>query len=249
MIPMRNTVLAGVLGVAAVGLIGTRFVGPIGLLFLAGALIVGMIVLLAGGGDASKAVRPDSLRFVDVQPAPARPRAERAQPKPAPAPSSRALWDRAIGRHDTVLGEYAAYELDPEMLLRYPAMWDFSSPKVIAFHDALEHASALRTDEYPDDESAAEYVDAVTDLRTTWYAADRHARSTGSAGLADEDVRDLDRGLKLYRHAASSAAAERAAYLNQVVSTVDRLVDRGVLPAPPRFRAELEAEARKAIEG
>lgn len=242
---MRNTVLAGVLGVAAVGLIGTRFVGPIGLLFLAGALIVGMIVLLAGGGDPSKAVRPDRLGFGDVQPAPERPR---AQPKPS-APSSRALWDRATGRHETVLGEYAAYELDPEMLLRFPAMWDLSSPKVIAFQDALEHAGALRTDEYPGDEAAAEYSDAVTDLRTTWYAADRHARSTGSAGLADEDVRDLDRGLKLYRHASSSAAAERAAYLDQVVSTVDKLVDRGVLPAPPRFRAELEAEARKAIEG
>ncbi|MEC4616162.1 hypothetical protein [Tsukamurella tyrosinosolvens] len=244
---MRNTVLAGAFGVAAVALIGTRFVGPIGLLFLAGALIVGMVVLLAGPGDPSAVRRDDPLGFVDVKPAPERPRAERPRAQPAP-PSGRALWDRAAGRHDTVLGEYAAYELDPEMLLRFPAMWDFSSPKVIAFHDALEHAGALRTDEYPGDEAAAEYVDAVTDLRTSWYAADRHARSTGSAGLADEDVRDLDRGLKLYRHASSSVAAERAAYLNQVVSTVDKLVDRGVLPAPPRFRAELEAEARKAIE-
>lgn len=246
---MRNTIIAGALGVAAVALIGTRFVGPIGLLFLAGALIVVMVVLLAGGGDPAAVRRDDPLRFVDVKPAPERPRAERARPKPAPAPSGRALWDRATGRHDTVLGEYAAYELDPEMLLRFPAMWDFSSPKVIAFHDALEHAGALRTDEYPGDESAAEYAGAVTDLRTSWYAADRYARSTGSDGLADEDVRDLDRGLKLYRHASSSVAAERAAYLNQVVSTVDKLVDRGVLPAPPRFRAELEAEARKAIEG
>ncbi|CAM3619833.1 hypothetical protein ACXYTP_11420 [Tsukamurella ocularis] len=244
---MRNTVIAGALGVAAVALIGTRFVGPIGLLFLAGALIVGMVVLLAGHGDPSAVRRDDPLRFVDVQPAPERPRAERPRAKPA-APSGRALWERAAGRHDTVLGEYAAYELDPEMLLRFPAMWDLSSPKVIAFHDALEHASALRTDEYPGEPAGAEYVDAVTDLRTSWYAADRHARSTGSAGLADEDVRDLDRGLKLYRHASSSVAAERAAYLNQVVSTVDKLVDRGVLPAPPRFRAELEAEARKAIE-
>lgn len=246
---MRNTIIAGALGVAAVALIGTRFVGPIGLLFLASALIVGMVVLLAGGGDPAAVRRDDPLRFVDVKPAPERPRAERARPRPAPAPSGRALWDRATGRHDTVLGEYAAYELDPEMLLRFPAMWDFSSPKVIAFHDALEHAGALRTDEYPGDESAAEYADAVTDLRTSWYAADRYARSTGSDGLADEDVRDLDRGLKLYRHASSSVAAERAAYLNQVVSTVDKLVDRGVIPAPPRFRAELEAEARKAIEG
>lgn len=243
-IPMRSAI-AVALGVAAVGVIATRFIGPIGMLFLAGGLIVAMVVLLAGPGDAAAVRRPDPLRFVDA-PSQERPR---AQPKPAPAPSGRALWERATGRHDEVLSEYARYELDPEMLLRFPAMWDFSSPKVIAFHDALEHAGALRADEYPGEESAAEYADAVTDLRTSWYAADRHARSTGTAGLPVEDVRDLDRGLKLYRHASSSTAAERAAYLNQVVSTVDRLVDRGVLPAPPRFRAELEAEARKAIEG
>ncbi|KXP05240.1 hypothetical protein AXK60_13310 [Tsukamurella pseudospumae] len=222
----------------------TRFIGPIGMLFLAGGLIIAMVVLLAGPGNEAAVRRPDPLRFVDA-PAPQRPR---AQPKATPAPSGRALWERATGRHDEVLSEYAGYELDPEMLLRFPAMWDLSSPKVIAFHDALEHAGALRTDEYPGEESAAEYADAVTDLRTTWYAADRHARSTGTTGLPAEDARDLDRGLKLYRHASSSTAAERAAYLNQVVSTVDRLVDRGVLPAPPRFRAELEAEARKAIE-
>ena len=242
---MRNTAIAGALGVAAIGLIALRFAGPIGMLLLGGALIVVMILLLGGSGDPSKLRREDPLQFV----APPRPEPRAtARPRPEPAPSGRALWERATGRHDEVLSEYAAYELDPEMLLRFPAMWDLSSPKVIAFHDALEHASALRTDEYPGTESGAEYADAVTDLRTSWYAADRHARSTGSAGLADEDVRDLDRGLKLYRHATSAVAAERAAYLNQVVSTVDRLVDRGVLPAPPRFRAELEAEARKAIE-
>lgn len=242
---MRNAAIAGLLGAAAVGVIGTRFVGPVGLLFLAGVLVIGMVVLIGGGGGGAAKLRgPDPVRFVAPKPAPERPR-----PEPAPAPSDRALWDRATGRHDEVLTEYAAYELDPEMLLRFPAMWDFSSPKVIAFHDALEHAGALRTEQYPGAESAKDYVQAVTDLRTSWYAADRHARSTGSAGLAAEDVRDLDRGLKLYRHAASSVAAERATYLNQVVSTVDRLVDRGVLPEAPRFRAELEAEARKAIEG
>ncbi|WP_249337607.1 hypothetical protein [Tsukamurella paurometabola] len=240
---MRNTAIAGVLGVAAIGLIVLRFTPAYGTLLLGGALIVGMIVLLGGNGDPAKAVRNDPLRFVDAPPEP------RVRPKPAAALSGRAVWERATGRHDTVLGEYAAYELDPEMLLRFPAMWDLSSPKVIAFHDALERAGALRTDEFPGDAAGAEYADAVTDLRTSWYAADRHARSTGSAGLAEEDVRDLDRGLKLYRHAASSVAAERAAYLGQVVSTVDRLVDRGVLRAQPRFRAELEAQARKAIEG
>ncbi len=239
---MRNTVIAGLLGVAAVGLIALRFVGPVAMLLLAGALIVGMIVLLGGGGDPSALRRDDPLDLT-ASPRPA------ARPRPAPAPSGRALWDRATARHDEVLSEYAAYELDPAMLLRFPAMWDLSSPKVIAFHDALEHAGALRTEAYPGEAAGAEYADAVTDLRTTWYAADRYARSTGTAGLPEEDVRDLDRGLKLYRHAESSTAAERAAYLNQVVGTVDRLVDRGVLPAPPRFRAELQAQARKAIEG
>lgn len=233
-----RSVAAGAIGLVIVGLFAMRFVGPLGLVFIGGALMVGLIVLFGGGGDKP---RPRPVAAAAPQP--------KVAPKPAPAPSGRALWERAVGRHDEVLSEYAAYELDPEMLLRFPAMWDLSSPKVIAFHDALEHAGALRTDEYPGEPAGAEYADAVTDLRTGWYAADRHARSTGTVGLPDEDVRDLDRGLKLYRHANSSTAAERAAYLNQVVGTVDKLVDRGVLPAPPRFRAELESEARKAIEG
>ena len=136
-IPMRSAI-AVALGVAAVGLIATRFIGPIGMLFLAGGLIVAMVVLLAGPGDAAAVRRPDPLRFVDA-PAPERPRAQ-PKPKATPAPSGRALWERATGRHDEVLSEYAGYELDPEMLLRFPAMWDLSSPKVIAFHDALEQA-------------------------------------------------------------------------------------------------------------
>ena len=40
----------------------------------------------------------------------------RPRPEPAPAPSGRALWERATGRHDEVLSEYAAYELDPDAL-------------------------------------------------------------------------------------------------------------------------------------
>lgn len=229
---MRNAV-AGACGFVLVALVATRFVGPIGVLLLGGALICVVIALIGGGGTSVR--RPVAA----------------AAPRPTvsqPAPSGRALWDRATGRHDEVLSEYAVYELDPEMLLRFPAMWDLSAAKVIAFHDALEHAGSLRTDDYPGEDSGKDYVEAVTDLRTTWFAADRYARSTGSDGLAAEDVRDLDRGLKLYRHAEASAAAERAAYLNQVVSTVDKLVDRGVIASPPRFRAELESEARKAIE-
>ncbi|WP_148281462.1 hypothetical protein [Tsukamurella sp. 1534] len=239
MSPVRNLV-AAVVALAFVGLVAMRFAGALGVLFLGGALVCAVIALLGGTGRGERPARVSAA-------APSRPAA-------AAPPSNRALWERAGSRHDEVLSEYAAYELNPEMLLRFPAMWDLSSPKVMAFHDALEHAGALRTDAYPGDdpggrEAASEYVDAVTDLRTTWYAADRYARSTGSAGLAEEDVKDLDRGLKLYRHASASSSAERAAYLNQVVGTVDRLVDRGVLHAAPRFRAELEAEARKAIEG
>ncbi|WP_083773880.1 hypothetical protein [Tsukamurella paurometabola] len=240
----RGPVIAIVAAAALLGLMAVRPFGPIPLLLLGGVAAVAIIIGVSGGGN------PTAGTADPVQPRRApRPTARPSAPAAAPAPTARERWERARARHDEVLSEYGAYELDPEMLLRFPAMWDLGAAKVMAFHDALDHAGSLRTDDIPDEARADAYAKAVTDLRITWIAADRYARSTGRDNLAAEDVRDLDRGLKLYRHAQAAESAERAAYLEQVVATMDRLVDRGVLTRTPVIRAELEGRARRAIEG
>jgi hypothetical protein len=147
-----------------------------------------------------------------------------------------------------VLSAYGAYELDPAMLLQYPAMWDLSAAAVVAFHDALEVAGGLQTEGYPGPDSAREYIDAVTTLRTNWAKADRYARSTGTSTLPDADAQSCDRALKLLRHAEGTEGPERAAYLQQVISAVDTLGNRGVIHPPTQIQATLAGQVRKAIE-
>ena len=132
-----------------------------------------------------------------------------------------------------MLSAYGAYELDPAMLLQYPAMWDLSAAAVVAFHDALEVAGGLQTEGYPGPDSAREYIDAVTTLRTNWAKADRYARSTGTSTLPDADAQSCDRALKLLRHAEGTEGPERAAYLQRV---------NALAPLAAAFKAETGVE-------
>lgn len=157
-------------------------------------------------------------------------------------------WERAVEQHKNVLSSYAAYELDPEMLLRYPAMWDLTAPDVVDFQDSLELANSVATDDFPGEKMAPEYIDAVAMLRTAWAKADRYARSTGTGNLPDTDAAACDKALKLLRHANGSQGKERAAYLEQVLTTVESLGDRGVIAPPGRIHDELSTQVRKAIE-
>ena len=134
------------------------------------------------------------------------------------------------------------------MLLQFPALWDLSAPEVIAFHDSLETAGELRTDAYPGSSHAERYLAAVTDLRSAWASADRFARSTGTDALGPDDARDRRRALKLLNHADAAESAERVTFLRQVLGTVDRLAERGVVRRPERARERLETTLRRAIE-
>ncbi len=216
-------------GVALVALFAVRPWGPVPM-YVVGAVLL----LLVAGGLIRPAAKATSARPTGPTP----PRESTLSP--------RARWERACARHDEVLSAYGRYELDPEMLLRFPAMWDLSAAPVVAFQDALEQASELRTDTF-DRAVSGEYVDAVAALRTTWAAADRYARTTGTSGLGFDDAKDCERGLKLLRHAEGTEAAEQATYLRQVVATLDRLADRGIVASRPPARAELERRAQRAI--
>lgn len=156
-------------------------------------------------------------------------------------------WIRAAEHHDDVLRSYGAYELDPGMLLRYPAMWDLSAPEVMDFHDALDRAGALRTEQFADSAIGRDYIDSVSTLRRTWHRVDRFARSTGIGQLSDGDARDCRRGLKLLEHANGSTGPERATYLRQVLDTVDRLTERGVVAGAPKVQVALQSQVRRAL--
>ncbi|MFT4087666.1 MAG: hypothetical protein QM658_11040 [Gordonia sp. (in: high G+C Gram-positive bacteria)] len=213
--------------------------GPVVMILMFAALIAVAIGALVIPSLGSSTTRPSAFA-VPVFTAP-------DPPRPAAVPV-RKRWEQAVEQHGAVLSAYAAYELDPAMLLKYPAMWDLSASTVVDFHDALELAGSLRTDEFPGDEHAGDYIDAVSMLRTDWAKADKFARSTGTAHLGDDDARAARRALKLLNHADGTAGPERVSYLEQVLTTVDDLNDRGAISAPQPIHDELRARVQRAIE-
>ncbi|WP_046317105.1 hypothetical protein [Mycobacterium sp. UM_Kg1] len=188
-------------------------------------------------------------------PAPAR----APQPPPAAGPriadagseeAAKRLWEDAIRHHNAVLGAYGSYELDPAMLLRYPAITDVTVEQTQTFQMALDEAQALRTEEYPGNRGLADaYGRAVTVLRRAWIGCEAHGKKVGTGYLDRADQDELDTALKLYNHAAASTLpAEQATYYGRVRDIVTRLAERGAIRPPKVQLAQLEGVTRRAIE-
>jgi hypothetical protein len=235
-------------GIAAVAVLSV--LGVVGLFLLSRVSAPGASV---GGGVLAAAVMLWLVVRTSARPA-------------GPADSSRAAspagfatatverWTTAVSTHDSVLEHYGAWELDPEKLLRFPALWDLSLPVNQDFHDALERAGQLRTENipgdrrHPDATAVDAYVAAVSVLSRAWRAAEQNARRTGVDDLSDALQGDADRALKLLRHAdAATTPAEESSYLAQASKLMHRLADRGVIPANSRAVADLEARSLPAI--
>ncbi len=164
--------------------------------------------------------------------------------------AAKRLWEEAFRRHDEILGAYGIYELDPAMLLRYPAITDVTVEPTQSFHVALDEAQALRTESYPGNRGLADaYQRAVVTLRRAWIACEAHGRKVGTSYLDPADRTELDTAFKLYNHAASSTTpAEQATYYGRVREIVTKLTVRGVLHPPKVQLAQLEGVTRRAIE-
>lgn len=164
--------------------------------------------------------------------------------------AARRLWEEAVRRHDDVLGGYGPYEIDPALMLAYPAVTDVTLDQVQDFQFALENAGALRTDRYPGSRERADaYQRAVEQLRRAWIACESEGRRIGTAYLHDADQADLNRALRLYRHArGGSTEAEQVAYYGRVRDIVGSLMDRGSLHPPHAAVAELDSAARRMLD-
>ena len=161
------------------------------------------------------------------------------------------LWEDSVRRHDAVLIAYGRYELDTESLLRFPAVTDVTRDEVQTFHDALDDANALRSDEYPADRARAEaYQTAVRGLRRAWVACESAGRAAGTGYLDAPTRKDLGTALKLYRHAeASPVAAEQATYYGRVRDIVTTLTEQAQIHPPRTVIDELNSVTRRALAG
>ncbi|RPA19974.1 hypothetical protein [Gordonia sp. OPL2] len=197
-------------------------------------------------------IAPDAVTAADGDGDPVeQPRS--STPRVADAGSDEAaerLWEEATRRHDTILRDYGAYELQPDMMLRFPGVTDVTLDHVQVFHEALDTAMALRTDTCPRERSRADaYQQSVFALRRAWIACEKNGRRLGTSYLDTADQDDLDTALKLFAHAQSSSTtpAEQASYYTRVHDIVTTLTDQGRLHPPEPAVAELKAASRRAI--
>ncbi|GAB20048.1 hypothetical protein GOEFS_105_00590 [Gordonia effusa NBRC 100432] len=160
------------------------------------------------------------------------------------------LWESATGRHDEILRAYGAYELQPEQMLRYPAVTDVTLEPVQDFHDALSDAQALRSESFPDErEVADDYQQSVRRLSRAWIACEANGRKLGTEYLGTDERDGLDTALKLVSHARGSATGEEeAAYYQRAHRIVVDLRDKGAIHLPAGAVAQLEASARRALK-
>ncbi|WP_154674482.1 hypothetical protein [Nakamurella lactea] len=171
-------------------------------------------------------------------------------PAAPPAPSERLLWEAAGRRHDEILGAYLPYEIDPHLLMRFPAITDVTVPATADFLEALGEANVLRTDTFPSDEGlSGQYRERVRLLGAAWSRAERHAKKVGVTLLDPAQQRKLSQASKLLRHAeGSTTAAEQAIYLRQVSAILAELTEQGAITAPPQVTAAIANQTRLAIE-
>ncbi|MCV7108614.1 MULTISPECIES: hypothetical protein [Mycolicibacterium] len=179
-------------------------------------------------------------------------------PAPAPAPPSGAgvaelLWQAALTEHNRVLTAYLAYEMDPELVLLYPGVTDVTVPAAAAYHDAAARAGALRTEHGPSGvEHAESYHGAVAELARLWRDCEATGRRLGHSHLSEQQGADLDKAVKLIRHArASHTDFERASYLDRAQSLIGDFLAESSLRVSPAARAQLEnlAAARALTRG
>ena len=270
--PGRTTTLLAE-AAAVIGVVGLFFLAPVStsLAVMGGGVFgAGLLVFL---------VMRHTEKTPEVAPTPAtrqvsstaRP-TPRASARPSTATSTRSAgatsdsaaasasdlvtrWDTATPGHDDVLERYAAWELDPEMLLRFPALWDLSLQVNQDFHNAMERATQLRTTTVPGGPSTPhtkaidDYDTAVNTLTRTWKIAEQNARRTGLDNLSDQLRGDADRALKLIRHADQAATRqEEASYLDQATTLLHRLSDRGIIPPHTRVEVAIEERSVRALE-
>lgn len=157
-------------------------------------------------------------------------------------------WQEARGQHADVLGEYGNWELDPELLLTAPGLWDYSRPEVQGFFDAMARAEQLATADYPGAQ-AEDYVAAVDKLRRSWHEASRYAMATGCRFLDADSRSRAETALKLWRHAQSSTSpSERETYARRALADINELVRRRILPAQLRALRAIESAAHGQLE-
>jgi hypothetical protein len=167
---------------------------------------------------------------------------------PRLAAGSRVRWRAAVTRHREIAMAFAAYECDPQEVLRRPALADVRQPFTARFVDAFAEACALATDGYPGRAVADAFAVAADRAAHAWTAATEAAERLRAVRFAPGERALLEQVAALLalarqsphdgeRVAAYGRAAERLAELERLCGWV----------LPQRASAALRKEARAAL--
>lgn len=142
--------------------------------------------------------------------------------------------------HNTVAAAHGDYLGDVLEWLDRPSLSDVSVPETAALVQALAAADDARLGDDLD-----RYQRAVAALRTSWQAADDHARRTGLRQLPPAERSAAEQARKLLTTALDTGSGSeherRTAY-----SKARKLLD-GILVVPPQAVAALEDGHRLAL--
>jgi hypothetical protein len=155
-------------------------------------------------------------------------------------------WTAARDRMRVLRSEFGAFECDPLMVLRLPALADVTVPSTARFVDAFAEAQALATDTAPPGPHAAGFVAAVDRAERAWVAAREAAVRIRDSNLSPVERAVVERVIKLLTVArkSDSDAERRVAYV-KARSELARLGT--ALRLPPGAQAAIDEAARGAL--
>jgi len=170
----------------------------------------------------------------------------RLRPRRGTGPAAR--WRAAADRHRAIAASFAAYECDPQAVLRRPALADVRQPATARFVEAFAEACALATDRYPGREMGDRFVAAADRSAKAWAAASEAADRLGAVQFAPGERTLLEQVVSLLGLARGTAhdGERRLAYerAGQRLADLERTCGWS-LPRPAQ--AVLAHEARRGL--
>lgn len=159
-----------------------------------------------------------------------------------------AAWRAAVLRHDETARAFAAYECDPHQVLARPALSDVSRPATARFVDAFAAATALRTDDYPGEPFAAEFVRAAEAADRAWSAAVEAADRVRWASFAPGERKLLGQTVRLLTTLGESPfPAERRSAYQRALTRLTELERRTGWGLPAAAAATMQDRARGMV--
>jgi hypothetical protein len=165
-------------------------------------------------------------------------------------PGARSRWRAATARHRAVATAFAAYECDPEAVLRRPGLADVRQPATARFVEAFAEACALATDRYPGRDVAEAFAVAADRAARAWSAAGDAAERLRAVQFAPGEQALLDQASALLALARQSPhEGERVAAYRKAGQRLAELERRCGWALPQPATAVLRHEARPALAG